>query len=257
MKTAMVAKKITLICFILLAGILFFEATVRGESSYPEPVDNYVNDYAGVLDEAVVKAIHKMFAELEHETGIEAVVVTIDSIYSYGTGDTTIESFATNLFNTWGIGDKRKNNGVLILLAVEDRKCRIELGAGYGRRYDSAMKQVIEEKMILWFKRDNYSRGIYDGSRAVVEEVTKEISWLSFHKWHMAIGIPIIVCIVAGISCMRSGRRGWGWALFATAGTLLFFSLRILRRGSSYGSPGGGISFGGGMSFGGGATGSW
>lgn len=100
------------------------------------------------------------------KTGIEAVVVTINSIGDYQTGDATIEAFATNLFNTWGIGHKKENNGVLILVAVKDRKARIELGKGYGREYDSAM------------------------------------------KWHLLIGILIIACIAASISCMRSGKKG-------------------------------------------------
>jgi len=246
-----ILPKIEMICLIIIMGILLSPTIVNGQGAYPLPTDDYVNDYANVITAPDAEAIRKMFKDLEYQTGIEAVVVTINSIRDYSTGDTTIESFATNLFNTWGIGHKRENNGVLILVAVGDRKCRIELGKGYGRRYDSVMKQIIDEKMIPYFKANDYSRGIYEGSRSVIENVTKKVSWFSFYKWHILIGVLIIVCILAGISCIRSGKKGWGWAFFVAAGVLLLFLLRMLAKGKS--SSG----FGGGSSFGGGASGSW
>ena len=236
--------------FTLLA-VLFLLFPLFGEVGYPTPKDDYVNDYAEVLNQADAEVIHKLFKDLEYKTGIEAVVITIDSMSDYDTDDNTIEEFSTHLFNRWGIGHKRENNGVLILVAVKDRKCRIELGKGYGRRYDSVMKQVIEEKMIPYFKTDDYSRGIYEGSQEVVLKITKKVSWFSFYKWHLLLGVLILICIFAGFSMMKSGKKGWGWAFFAAAGVLLFFLFKMLASGKSSGG------FGGGSSFGGGASGSW
>lgn len=231
---------------------VFLSATaVRGQGSYPTPSDDYVNDYAHVLNAPDAEQIRKLFKDLEYQTGIEAVVVTIPSINVYQTNDNSLESFATNLFNTWGIGHKRTNNGVMILVSVEDRKCRIELGAGYGRRYDAVMKQVIDGQMIPYFKTGDYNRGIYEGARGVIENTTKKVSWLSFHKWHIVIGVLIVVCVFAGISCVRTGNTGWGWAFFAAAAMLFLLLIKLLSLGKS--SRG----FGGGSSFGGGASGSW
>ncbi len=246
-----IAPKTSIFCLTVILGFVLSITTAQGQEGYPSPTDDYVNDYAGVLDQGDADAIRKMFKDLEYQTGIEAVAVTINSIGDYNTGDTTIEDFATSLFNTWGIGHKKENNGVLILVAVKDRKCRIELGRGYGRIYDSVMKQVIDEKMIPYFRTNGYSRGIYEGARGVIEKVTKKVSWFSFYKWHILIAILIIVCIFAGISCMRSGKKGWGWAFFIAAGMLLLFLIKMLAKGKS--SSG----FGGGSSFGGGASGSW
>lgn len=240
------------IFYLAVICAVFLSATIaRGQGSYPAPADDYVNDYAQVLNAQDAEQIRKMFKDLEYQTGIEAVVVSIPSVNAYQTEDASIESFATNLFNTWGIGHKRANNGVLILVSVEDRKCRIELGAGYGRRYDAAMQQVIDGQMVPYFKTGDYSRGIYEGARGVIENTTKKISWLAFHQWHIVIGVLIIVCIFAGISCMRSGSTGWGWAFFAAAAMLFFLLIKLLSMGKS--SRG----FGGGSSFGGGASGSW
>lgn len=243
--------KIALLAIILGCLSPVANAQAQGQSAYPAPTNDYLNDYAGVMTPGDAEAIRTLFADLEKKTGIEAVVVTINSIGDYQTGDATIEAFATKLFNTWGIGHKKENNGVLILVAVKDRKARIELGKGYGRKYDSAMKQIIDNKMIPYFKTNDYSRGIYEGARAIPEAVTQEVSWFSYYKWHLLIGILILACIAAGISCMRSGKKGWGWAFFIAAGALLLFLIKMIF--SSKSSSG----FGGGSSFGGGASGSW
>jgi len=236
----------------LILGLILLNPSLEGKEQYPTPGDDYVNDYAKIINPADTKAIRKMFKDLEHQTGIEAVVVTIKSLKDYKTKDKTLKTFATNLFNKWGIGHKKQNNGVLILIAHKDRKCKIELGGRYGNRYDTIMKKVIDTKMIPYFKTDEYSRGIYEGSRGVVEKITKKVSWFSFYKWHILLGILIIVCIIAGFSCISSGKKGWGWAFFAAAGILIFFLIRMLASGNNSSS-----GFGGGSSFGGGASGSW
>jgi uncharacterized membrane protein YgcG len=251
MNTAIIKRFVGIFCLTALLSVLSFDVAAQGQGGYPKAADDYVNDFAGVLNKPDSEAIRKMFKELENKTGIEAVVVTISSINDYNKDDTTLESFATNLFNTWGIGHKKENNGVLILVAVKDRKCRIELGRGYGRVYDSAMQQVIDENMLPYFKSGDYSRGIFEGARGVIERVTQKVSWFSFYKWHILIGALVLVCIFAGFSCMRAGKNGWGWAFFAAAGVLIFFLFSMLMSGKS--SSG----FGGGSSFGGGASGSW
>ncbi len=250
MKLSLATKR-SFFCIALILGVISSLPPAQGQGGYPSPTDDYINDFAGVLNQPDSEAIREMFDRLEYQTGIEAVVVTVNSIRDYNTGDVTIEDFATNLFNTWGIGHKKQNNGILILVAIKDRKCRIELGAGYGRKYDSVMKRVIDEKMIPYFKANDYSRGIYEGAQGSIGAVTKKVSWLSFYKLHLLIGILIVVCIFAGISCLRSGKEGWGWALFAAAGVLLLFLIRLLGSGQRT------AGFGGGSSFGGGASGSW
>ncbi|HSD85459.1 MAG TPA: TPM domain-containing protein, partial [Anaerolineae bacterium] len=105
---------------------------VAAQNGYPTRVDPYVNDFASLLTTEHTASLRSLFSELKTENGVEIVVVTLDSIHDYATGDASIESFATNLFNTWGIGTAQKNDGVLILVAWKDREVRIEVGAGFG-----------------------------------------------------------------------------------------------------------------------------
>src|SRR5512139_995640 len=140
---------------------------VAAQNGYPTRVDPYVNDFSSLLTTEHTASLRSLFSELKTDNGVEIVVVTLDSIHDYATGDAAIESFATNLFNTWGIGTAQKNDGVLILVAWKDREVRIEVGAGYGDTLNADMQAIIDEQMIPAFRDENYSQGIYDGARAI------------------------------------------------------------------------------------------
>ena len=156
----------------IAAVLLLLVGRTGAQGGYPEPQDLYVNDYAGVMTTEAEANVRALFVDLRQQRGIEASVLTINSIHDYGTHDPSIEAFATNLFNTWGVGDATRNNGVLMLVAVADREVRIEVGAGYGDTLDEQMAYVINEFMLSSFKRGDYGGGIYQGARAVVQALT-------------------------------------------------------------------------------------
>ena len=232
-------------------------AAAQAPAGYPKDIDNYMNDFAGVIRAEHREALSRTLRDVERQTGIEITVATVRSFREYGTGDASLESFATSLFNRWGVGNRETNDGVMVLVAVSERQCRIELGKGYGHYRDAAMKRIIDEVMIPRFKAGDYSLGIYEGTTGVVGEVTRKLSWLAFHKWHLLLGALILISILAGISCLRHGRSGWGWVFFGIAFFLIVILVKLLgsdKSSSGYGDSG---SFGGGSSFGGGASGSW
>ncbi|SDJ31220.1 TPM domain-containing protein [Aliiruegeria lutimaris] len=144
----------------------------RGNNGTPIPGyrDVYINDYAGLLEEAAEERIRLDLIELYDQTGIEMTVLTIGSMKDYGY-DGTIESFSTRLFNTWGIGNADQNNGVLILVARYDRQMRIEIGAGYAASRDEDMQRVIDKVFLPAFRRDAYQEGIEAGVDATIREV--------------------------------------------------------------------------------------
>jgi uncharacterized protein len=152
---------------VLVVAILVGAGSAYAQNGYPERIDPHVNDFAALLTDDHTASLRSLFSELKTDNGVEIVVVTIDSIRDYGTGDQSIEAFATNLFNTWSIGNGQKNDGGLILVAWKDREVRIEVGAGYGDTLNDDMQAIIDEQMIPAFRNEDYSQGIYDGARAI------------------------------------------------------------------------------------------
>lgn len=195
----------------LALGALLFP-TYCLAAGYPPAQDRYVNDYAHVLTAADAADIRARFADFERDRGVVVVLLTISSIGDYDTPDTSIESFATNLFNTWGIGDAQRNDGVLILFAKNDRRVRIEVGRGYGKSLDAPMQQVMNTALLPAFKREQYSSGLAAGARSVVDA---------------------IVLNQSGAQSTASGAGGWpfmliGGGLLASAGAALFRRSYIL-----------------------------
>lgn len=160
--------------WIALWMICFASGLVHAQSGYPQYNDLYVNDFAGVMNAETVAQVRGILIDLKARTGVEAVVVTMQSIRDYGTGDETIESFATNLFNRWGVGNAASNDGVMILAAIRDRNIRLEVGAGYDATMNDKMRVVLDESILPYFRRTDYNSGLLNGTRAVVHAVTGE-----------------------------------------------------------------------------------
>ena len=130
----------------------------------------YVHDYAKVIDSQIERKIQMCSERLDKRTRAQIVVVTIDT-----TGDVPIEQYSLDLFRKWGIGDKEKNNGVLMLVAVKDRKSRIEVGYGLEGALNDAKTGLIQDNyMIPAFRQADHSKGIAYGYEALVREVAKE-----------------------------------------------------------------------------------
>jgi uncharacterized protein len=236
----------------------------RDYSPYPAPAPGYVTDLAGVITQQDKDYLNHMIYQTEKKTGVEMVVLTINSIRDYPTGTYNIEGFAAGLFNKWGIGNLPKNDGVLLLVAVKDRKARIELGGGYGRSRDADAQRIMNRIMVPYFKKNQFSAGIKKGGTGLASEFA-HCRW-TFAWSVVVITLLIVVAVFVAISLFRSGRRGWGWVVVGIITILVLALLRILGRlahemaesRSGLGSPGGfGGGFGGGFSGGGGATGSW
>lgn len=132
--------------------------------------DFYVNDYANLLNEETKEYIINTNKSLCSQTGAQIVVVTVPSL----DGD-SLEDYATTLFRNFGIGDKNKNNGVLLLLALEERKFRVEVGYGLeGILPDGKTGRIQDEYIIPYLKQDNWNDGIKNGYNAILEVVANE-----------------------------------------------------------------------------------
>ncbi|MEM7270297.1 MAG: TPM domain-containing protein [Pseudomonadota bacterium] len=156
-----------------LAAALILLTTQVMAQTYPDYTELYVNDFAGLISEDREDALRKTLRDLRSDDGVEFTVVTIERMSDYG-HDGPIEPFATGLFNYWGVGNAERNDGVMLLVSRYDRHMRIELGAGYGRRYDAAMQDVVDNFIIPRFKQDDYQTGIEDGVAETILALSEE-----------------------------------------------------------------------------------
>lgn len=157
---------ISLIAAVFLLFTCCLSATAK--KAYPKPTDNFfVNDFANVLSQDAENKISLQAQNLYYACKAQAVVVTIDTL-----DGVSIDDYAYDLANDWGIGDKDEDNGILILLAVNDREVRIEVGSGLeGAIPDSKAGRIIDTYGIDYFAVDSFSEGIESVYNSVVNEI--------------------------------------------------------------------------------------
>lgn len=156
---------------VILISIFVNLSCYGSQVDLPKPTDNFfVNDFAGVIDSEIERDIQNIAVQLHERTSAQVVVVTIESLEGQ-----PIEEYAVNLYREWGIGTAEKNNGVLILIAIEDRWSRIEVGYGLeGALTDAETRRIQDNYMIPAFQEGDYSLGIKNGFYATVHEVYNE-----------------------------------------------------------------------------------
>jgi uncharacterized protein len=237
----------------------------------PEPLDlnrigdrQFVLDAANVIEDADEQRIRQVADKLLTDKAVPIVVVTIDAMAQYSWAEESIEGFARQLFDQWGIGhaklgDKAWNYGILLLVSRYDRKARIELGGGWKHEKDADAQRIMDTLMIPEFRRGDYSSGILAG----VEGLDKMARGLQLPTRPRPASHYLIAAVLAGlavftiVSLIRRGSGGWAWLMwtfvFGVTGAILY---HVATSSSSGGGFSGG-SFGGGSSGGGGASGSW
>ena len=150
-----------IITFFLVINIF----TINSFAVVSPTADFYVNDYAGLLDNETKEYIINKNKILYSQTGAQIVVVTIQSLE-----DNSLEDYANELFRNFGIGDKTKNNGVLLLLALKERKFRVEVGYGLeGVLPDAKTGRMQDEYIIPYLKQDKWNEGIKNGFNAFLD----------------------------------------------------------------------------------------
>ncbi|HXL15472.1 MAG TPA: TPM domain-containing protein, partial [Methylomirabilota bacterium] len=150
----------------LLAILLLGSLAAPGAASartWPQP-KGYVSDFAGVVDEASRDSTEAIARELREKTGAELAVVTLQDL-----GGEEIDPVAVDLYKAWGIGTKGKDEGVLILLAVKERRVRIEVGYGLeGILPDGLCGSIIRHVMAPELSQGLFGPGLLHGAAAVV-----------------------------------------------------------------------------------------
>ncbi len=249
---------LAVVAWLCLTGAAMTQTSPAATLTFPVLSGRMVDD-AGLLPAPNREALTQSLADLEAKTKDQLVVVTLKSLQG-----TALEDYGYQLGRKWGIGQKDKDSGVLLIVAAAERKVRIEVGYGLeGILTDAAMKVIIESSILPRFKAGDFPGGIRAGAAGIAQLLVGDAGprqpaqaaaagrqgtampvWLVIILGLAAVGL-LIVCTVTS-----------GGGLCSVIMQMLFVVALSGRGGSSRGRSssfsGGGGSFGGG-----GSSGSW
>ena len=152
--------------FCLCLSLLF--CGCEETSKYPSPTkEEYVNDFASVVSDADKKEMLNRGKDLEDKTGAEIALITVDD-----TNGEEIDEYALNIGNEWGVGKKKEDSGIVIVLSVDERNVYVAIGEGLeGILPDSKTGRLLDTYAIRHGSEDNFSKGLTELYKALVNEV--------------------------------------------------------------------------------------
>ena len=230
----------------LLPCLLLWTAALQAAPTFPA-LSGRVVDEANLMSRKQAHQLTQQLAAFEKRSGIQLVVVSIDTL-----GGDTIEEYGYQLGRHWGIGQKGKNNGVLLLIAQDERKVRIEVGYGLeGALPDAIAANIIQTRILPAFKRGDMVAGVVAGSRSIMQALAGEYNPVDkaskggilsdLWRFFQAVIVLIVIMLLHSGGGWLGGRRRSGGS----------------GAGSFGGRSGGGFRGGGGSFGGGGASGGW
>jgi uncharacterized protein len=261
-----ILKKIYFSFVLLFCGIMVFAQQMPDRPNPPR----LVNDFTNTLTADQVQTLENKLVALDDATSTQIAVVIVPS-----TNGVTIADYNVELMRKWGVGTKKNNNGVILLIAKTDRKLDITVGYGVeGALTDATSKSIIDDIIVPSFKGNDYYRGIDQGTDAIVQAVKGQYTEPRDKKAGRSGGgsfIFIIILIVIFLIISRRGGGGGGGTFMSRRGQTgigdaIFWNVLLNSggRGGGGGGWGGGDSggggfggFGGGSGGGGGASGDW
>jgi uncharacterized protein len=259
-------KKLSLIFFLFFCTYVLFAQNSQQSSitgiikNAPNP-PKLVNDFAGILTPDQKESLEKKLYQFDDSTTSQIVVVIVNSLDGMDVADAAIE-----LGRNWGVGSKKDNNGVVLLISKADRKLNISPGYGLEKSLpDLVCQQIIQTIIVPNFKGNDYYGGIDRGTDAIIQAIKGEFKAPAGYNKRNKKGSPlsriifIIVIIIVILSLFKGG--GGGGTFMSRRG---FAPIFFPGGGGGWGGGGGGSSggggfggFGGGSFGGGGSSGSW
>jgi len=200
----------------LLLPLLIFASQFAGAQNIFNPPNppRLVNDFAHAMTRDQVDELESKLVAYDDSTSIQIAVVTVQT-----TGDTAIEDYALRLLREWKVGNKKTNNGIVILAAIQDHKVYIATGYGMeGSVPDITAKEIVENEIVPNFKENNYYRGFDLAADAIIKASHGEYvapSGYGQRGRHGSgggniIGIIIFVVIILVLISRGGGGRGGG-----------------------------------------------
>ncbi|MCL2294104.1 MAG: TPM domain-containing protein [Spirochaetes bacterium] len=155
---------------VLIATFLFLSVQI---SALPRPT-GFVSDHANVINSSDRQVIEALGREVQQKSGAEIALLTVRTIEPHA----SIEEFANEVFGRWGVGERGKDTGVLIVLSTDEREVRIEVGYGLeGAIPDGLAGSIMDRFMLPHFRNNDFSTGLRDGYMAVANVVANEFDF--------------------------------------------------------------------------------
>lgn len=153
----------------MTAFLLTLILVANQQPYYPEPV-GYVNDFVAIISPEYKNKLNDLIVEVEKKTTAEIAIAVIKT-----TESEPIDMYAVNLFTKWGVGKKNKDNGVLIVVAVEDRRDWIETGYGVeGALPDAFCGEVHRQLLVSNFRKNEFGKGLWLATLAIAQRLGEE-----------------------------------------------------------------------------------
>ncbi|MFQ2824825.1 MULTISPECIES: TPM domain-containing protein [Aeromonas] len=230
-----------------LPCLLLWASALQAAPDFPT-LSGRVVDEASLMSRKQAHQLTQQLAAFEKRSGIQLVVVSVDSL-----DGETIEEYGYQLGRHWGIGQKGKNNGVLLLIAQDERKVRIEVGYGLeGALPDAIAANIIHGRILPAFKRGDMVAGIMAGSQSIMKALAGEYQPVEQQKDETSGGPWLFILVVIAMIVLHNLRGGGPGGRRRAA-----YMAGGFGSGSFGGRSGGGFSGGGGSFGGGGASGGW
>ena len=246
-----------------IAVILILLGTSISALEIP-PLRGRINDNAGLLSETSKNELEAYLAGLERASGVQVALLTIPSL----SGE-NLESYSLRVVEEWELGSKEADNGVLLLVTLDEREIRIEVGYGLESVLTDAKSGfIIRDVIVPEFKKGNYSEGIVAGLRTIGEVVSGDLTitdeQIEQSERSDGGGVPIFALIFLAVFIIgsigrrsRYRRRGVSPLGAFFVGSMLGSAFRGRSTSGGFGGGGGGFGGGGGGFGGGGASGGW
>jgi uncharacterized protein len=253
--------------------ILFLLASLTGiAQEFPEKPNRLVNDYTGTLSQDQIYQLEQKLVAFDDSTSTQIAVVLIQSVGVYDISDYTVR-----LAEAWDVGQKGKNNGLVLLAALKDRKVSIQTGYGLeGALPDAITKRIIENEIKPSFREGNYYAGLDKATDAIIAYTKGEYknddarARPAKESGKFPVGLIILIIIIIVVISKKGGGGKGGQIIGSRGGSNLFWWTLMSGMGGrsggggfggghgGFGGGGGGFGgFGGGSFGGGGSSGSW
>ena len=258
-------------CTLLI--ILFLVSGLNGfGQKFPEKPNRLVNDYTNTLSQDQIDQLEQKLVAFDDSTSTQIAVVLIQSVGVYDISD-----YTARLAEAWGVGQKGKNNGLVLLAALKDRKVSIQTGYGLeGALPDAIAKRIIENEIKPSFREGDYYEGLNKATDAIISYTKGEYKNDAQGKQtkgsgKFPVGLIILFIIIIVIISKKGGGGSGGQIIGSRGGSNLFWWTLMSGMGGrssggfggggghgGFGGGGGGFGgFGGGSFGGGGSSGSW